>query len=430
MNHKEYIKALIGVDELREAINEFQRGVMWHKQKGIEVSSHSRLANNLLLLSARYNGNERSNRMGVLSGDKYAIAKARIRVALLSYLKKYWVSEQYSFTIKQGLIGGFDNLENDDEPVVKPTRKPGLFFAFSNHIDRKYLPTLTKERKEIEKALRSLEIQNIIQRITQTEVTITDIFDVFLDWKGHINLFHYAGHAHPDGLMLNDQTAFIEGLIERIVEENEDGNVVLVFLNGCSTNKHVQVLLEGGVKAVIATSANVNDTLATEFAIRFYKNLAKNEDILGAYNNASALINTRTKKAGQTRFLGDTLRKIITRMDDIATPEGEEVTNEFYWSLYTKDEAFIKNWTLPTLSKEESSPTSNQKYNGLSKLETLLYLIDTDIDKAFDELDKVFEIKGIYKDLSNEFFSRPNNFSINTFRSKLRRFTKINFPKS
>lgn len=51
--------------------------------------------------------------------------------------------------------------------------------------------------------------------------------------------------------------------------------------------------------------------------------------------------------------------------------------------------------------------------------------IESNIDKAFELLDEVFDnSNGTYNDLSKEYVSRPNNFDMFTFRSKLKRFVK------
>lgn len=64
------------------------------------------------------------------------------------------------------------------------------------------------------------------------------------------------------------------------------------------------------------------------------------------------------------------------------------------------------------------------------KKEEILNLIEQDIDKAFKELDKVFLNKNAsYMDLSKEYYQQQNNFSLANFRSKLYRFTSINYPE-
>lgn len=59
--------------------------------------------------------------------------------------------------------------------------------------------------------------------------------------------------------------------------------------------------------------------------------------------------------------------------------------------------------------------------------EKVLILITSDLDEAFDILDDFFSDKnGTYNDLSKEYINRPENFSLDKFRSKLKRFVKTN----
>ena len=50
--------------------------------------------------------------------------------------------------------------------------------------------------------------------------------------------------------------------------------LVLVFLNGCSTEPQVRRLRDAGVKAVVATTHAIQDVVAAEFAAAFYAELA------------------------------------------------------------------------------------------------------------------------------------------------------------
>ena len=75
----------------------------------------------------------------------------------------------------------------------------------------------------------------------------------------------------------------------------------------------------------------------------------------------------------------------------------------------------------------QSLANSYKSLKETTKKEVLLAL-DTDIDLAFDKLDSKFLGKNpIYYDLCKEYFAQPNNFSLATFRSKLRRFIVLNW---
>ena len=61
-----------------------------------------------------------------------------------------------------------------------------------------------------------------------------------------------------------------------------------------------------------------------------------------------------------------------------------------------------------------------------TKKSEILNLIPRDIDAALDLLDEIFkDNNGTYNDLAKEYVNRPNNFSLASFRSRLKRFVKI-----
>ncbi|MEN0046168.1 MAG: toll/interleukin-1 receptor domain-containing protein [Bacteroidota bacterium] len=61
-----------------------------------------------------------------------------------------------------------------------------------------------------------------------------------------------------------------------------------------------------------------------------------------------------------------------------------------------------------------------------TKQEILTY-IESDIDKALEMLDQIFgNSYGIYNDLSEEYYSQPNSFSIARYRSRLKAFVRRN----
>ncbi|MEO6720602.1 MAG: hypothetical protein ABIN67_09545 [Ferruginibacter sp.] len=65
--------------------------------------------------------------------------------------------------------------------------------------------------------------------------------------------------------------------------------------------------------------------------------------------------------------------------------------------------------------------------NSISK-EEVLSLLEIDIDKALEKLDSIFLNKsGTYNDLTREYINQPNNFSLNLFRNKLKRFLSVNW---
>jgi hypothetical protein len=146
-------------------------------------------------------------------------------------------------------------------------------------------------------------------------------------WENQISIFHYAGHADSEIVALQNGEAFFEPLASELQSRNPD-TLSMVFLNGCSTQAHVETLFSLGVKAVIATSCPIGDKTACDFAIRFYENLANGDSLKMAYESAAKYIKANRSEARLSRF-----GEIIPRGSGRQAP-----TNEFAWGLYLSGE--------------------------------------------------------------------------------------------
>jgi hypothetical protein len=69
------------------------------------------------------------------------------------------------------------------------------------------------------------------------------------------------------------------------------------------------------------------------------------------------------------------------------------------------------------------------KTNNFGKVtkDEIALLLDSDIDAALEKMDTLFIKNANYIDLSKEYFAQPNNFSLSSFRSKLKRFLNLNW---
>lgn len=212
-----------------------------------------------------------------------------------------------------------------------------LFFAFANS-QSSPLPNLSREDDTVYSMLvnRYLKGHFIIHRDSFT--SIEKINKHLGQYNNQISIFHYSGHADGEGLHLDDEKANALGVALQLGACAKDGNLKIVVLNGCSTGPQVKDLLEAGVPVVIATSAPVGDASATEFSIRFYRNLSEKrmtiedafEDALGPALTASKSPFSREKIArGQLKpFL----------------PTEEESL----WGLFYSDPEMVNTNPIPT----------------------------------------------------------------------------------
>lgn len=181
------------------------------------------------------------------------------------------------------------------------TKPPVVFFAFANdrEVGGVFLPSLAEEERRVRAALDQARRAGRCQVEIRCNATADVIWNVFLDdeFRGRIAVFHFAGHAGDGEILLENRdgmpaAAYAEGLAGFLGTQKGLG---LVFLNGCSTETHVQALLAARVPAVIATSEEIGDEMATDFAAWFYKSLGAEADLETAFKNAEYCIRSQEK---------------------------------------------------------------------------------------------------------------------------------------
>lgn len=195
------------------------------------------------------------------------------------------------------------------------TQPPVILLVYANdRVDpAKHLRNLSSEINRIRDVLRPAEQRGICQVEIEANASADRIFSIFqtADYRDRITIFHYAGHADGDQLLLESPTgergiAHAEGLASFLGTRTREGlQLALVFLNGCSTAAQVQGLLDADCQAVIATSAAVDDEVAMDFAVQFYQGLAGNAGLESAFAGAGAAIKTRCGKDPRALYWGD-----------------------------------------------------------------------------------------------------------------------------
>ena len=222
-----------------------------------------------------------------------------------------------------------------------PSRqKPVIFLAFAN--DRlnsaRYLRNLPREQRGIGNALEKAKQAGLCEIVERPNATIDDILDIFQD-KNHndrIAIFHFGGHADCYKLLLESFTgarsfAFKEGLVSFFAHQK---GLKLVFLNACSTEQHALELKQAGIPAVIGTSQEINDGVATRLAIRFYHGIANGHSLERAWREAEDDIKIRH---GSSNF---------SAMYHYS--QQEKPPDRFPWDIFFKGGAEnVKEWNLP-----------------------------------------------------------------------------------
>ncbi len=220
-------------------------------------------------------------------------------------------------------------------------RRPVIFLAFANDRDdrARYLRNLPEEARRVQKRLEEAEPRRICEVVVRTNTMVSELLDVFMDprYRDRIAVFHFGGHAGGYQLVLESaqgcpEFAHAGGLADFL---GHQGGLQLVFLNGCSTERQVEGLLQAGIPAVIATSEAIDDNTATDLSVRFYTALAGGATLASAY--AEAVASVKTLKGDRAR---DVYRDVY-RADPV-------ICDRWPWDLVVKEGAeIVRNWSLP-----------------------------------------------------------------------------------
>lgn len=240
-----------------------------------------------------------------------------------------------------------------------PVHNPVILLTFANPlaVPESYLSSLNREASVIYKHLIPYEIDDRCNLDQLNNASIDQVFNAVEAWNKskEIILFHYGGHAEGGALMLTTNQGDIyeakaTGLAKLL---GSISSLQLVFLNGCSTQAQVKLLLDNGVKAVIATSEPINDKMAVDFADRFYKNLSEGSTLELAFKQAQIFVETKYDYLVQAP---SSYRKM-----DFSRPAKDG--NKLPWGLYYHpDFEKVLNWRLPQKKQEKTSYSIRDKY--------------------------------------------------------------------
>ncbi|MEL6673144.1 MAG: CHAT domain-containing protein [Bacteroidota bacterium] len=170
-------------------------------------------------------------------------------------------------------------------------RNPFIFLAFAD--SRQDLPELKEERLALKEML--LGSFQVIDWDSATQGRVVDVFRVY---KSDIRVFHFSGHANGEQIQLLSNSdgrsgGYIKGLAKFIGQQK---GVELVFINGCSSEGQVSYFKKAGIPAVIATTHDIGDAYARQFATLFYESFISvggKIPLREAFNEAENLMKAR-----------------------------------------------------------------------------------------------------------------------------------------
>lgn len=300
------IQDLASSERLEEALRAFVNAQALQKQE--------KLRSQVLQLIGNLQDIEEEKDLGLLTGQEYLARKAGIRRGLLSLLQK--------------VING--------EAIVLPPESPFILAAFANDPEA-FLESLHLEEKEIREVLDPLHRNKKIELLSLGQTNKDELYRIFThDYRGKINLFHYGGHSDLNQLGLPDLNPAEDPLLFFLELFLSQEAMKLIFLNGCANHAIVRQLLEESRlsdKAIIATSAPLDDNRARDFARQFYTSLAGGARLQAAFAEARMYLGKRLNDSQ-----GKAFRFLSAEKEKISIPE-------FPWALYYQDPEVLQ-WQM------------------------------------------------------------------------------------
>ena len=232
--------------------------------------------------------------------------------------------------------------------------KPIVLLAFANEQDprvpERRLRKLPEEVRRLRETLTGAEVNGLCQLVERTNATFKEIIAVFRDrrYRDRIAVFHFGGHADTFHLLFEGEAGTsvgmnAEGFAKFLAQQ---AGLQLVFLNACSTAGQVKLLQDAGVPVVIATSEDIPDDIATEFAAEFYKSLAAEAKLRRAFKEAEGVVEASpgAVETASTSPASPASAERHVRPAGQTTEQAEQAP----WRLYVLPQApDAAEWSLP-----------------------------------------------------------------------------------
>ncbi len=218
--------------------------------------------------------------------------------------------------------------------------KPILFIAFANDVENpaRNLTGLQGEFDNIRAAFASVTAaDDSCELLAHVACTGEGLVEPF--YRNQVVIFHYAGHASPDSLLLQTADGHNAPASRKRFEDflALQSRLRLVFLNACMTRDWAAALVDQGV-CVVATSRSIEDSVAPRFAHNFYNQIAQGRSIAEAFEVVSK--GCASAEEHQVALRG------------VAAAENDHATDGLPWALYGSESA--KRWRL---SDDADDPT-------------------------------------------------------------------------
>ncbi len=259
--------------------------------------------------------------------------------------------------------------------------KPFVYLAFANQpkseLTEGFLPALRQETQGLKDAFLPFVVNDSIGWITDEEATTATLANALPNIstsKERPKIIHFSGHAGSDYWKLADGK-LADNQLNNLFFGLE--NVALVFMNACCTEQLRNYFLdELNVKAVIATSDNIGDNQAMEFAIHFYTNLTlQNATLEAAFRHACGSVKTFMFET--ENFVDNTTKRGGIRRKNTAQ-------NEFPWGIYWKDET-AKTWVFNANLKKDIPKDLENLWKEYADIRQQIATKESDVQKQIQD---------------------------------------------
>lgn len=253
---------------------------------------------------------------------------------LTGFYSHHFISPESKIAVQYPVLYIFCIFNANPSNVFHMLPKPVIVFAFANpEYEGKSLYALKEEINSISEILKQDTAQDAFEIEIIYHASAAPVITLFQrpDLQGRIVAFHYGGHANSAELMLEKGAIDAQSLAEFLGVQTL---LQLVVLNGCATQGQVAGLREAGIKRIVATTREIEDQQATDFARIFYTAIAQQHSIEHAFQQAKsavALQLSEREAAGSLDF--NALRTSVSNWE-LFTPETDEqhLTGGFFFT--------------------------------------------------------------------------------------------------
>ncbi len=189
------------------------------------------------------------------------------------------------------------------------------------------------------------------------------------------DIIHFTGHGTDSGLVFDDGEVISPEQLKTLFINK---NVQLLFLNACySINQVTELKKLSNIKYIIGIKQEINEYLASDFAVLFYTQYVKTKDIPIAFLNAMLrykfLYDYDDKKKYLQEFYPETEYQKLMQLEDQISP--------FEQTIQQLQIKFVQNRPIPS--------------NLLNKIQKIIQTYDKDITILKDPLKFKKELSNI-----------------------------------